>query len=479
MKYSIPQLYFFLLLFLGLIGLFLVVLFSSFLYRFSVDRVLEERAVNLQTLSTTIGSPFWVHQEILHIPGTIENFLQQTARVSDIVFIRIVNIETGVIEKSSDRKEVGEKVSNLPSFTKDVRIRDAAFNGSPIKELTTVSKNGDHLWMGVSLQETQRNVLLSGISLGLALLFLFGIAGLLILLVFDRAITRPLLLLMRGFSNIEEENYDIRLTKTTSVEMQRVFRSFNKTVARIHSARERDATVSRLKSEFISLVAHQLRTPLSILKWILNEDLAGTAGKLTKELRENLEKANITNERMITLVNDLLDVVEIEEGRFNYSFTPHSVSKIVENAVEDIRIFAKSRAVHITLHKPSQELPSVLLDAAKFRLSFDNILENAIVYTPKDGQVNVNISKDQKGSILLSVQDTGIGIEKTDMLRLFTKFFRSKNATEMYTSGSGLGLFIAKNITERHGGKIWIESEVGKGTIVYLTIPIKSSASSA
>ncbi|MEK7542141.1 MAG: ATP-binding protein [Patescibacteria group bacterium] len=232
----------------------------------------------------------------------------------------------------------------------------------------------------------------------------------------------------------------------------------------------REAVIEKVKSEFLSIAAHQLRTPLSALKWVLYMVLEGDAGPLKKAQKELLEKGYSANERMIALVNDLLDVVRIEEGRFDYKFKKTGVTNVIDSIVKETKVIADEKGIQLSFHKPSREFPEVALDAVKFRLAASNIITNAVQYTPAKGRVDVELTLNGS-EILILVKDTGVGIPKHQLDRLFTKFFRADNAVRMQTAGSGLGLFIAKNIIEKHKGKIWIESEEGKGTTVYFTIP--------
>jgi len=281
----------------------------------------------------------------------------------------------------------------------------------------------------------------------------------------------PLRELHSSIQRVSEQNFQIRLPNGPDNEIGDLFKAFNEMAERLQEGRERDEQVSQMKSEFLSIAAHQLRTPLSALKWMLCLVLEGDMGKLKKSQEELLQKGYDSNERMISLVNDLLDVVRIEEGRFAYTFTRTSLVQLFEETTRGVKILADQKGIALTFHttQPPAAIPMVALDKEKFPLAFTNILDNAIQYTPAKGKVDVNISFQKE--ILVTVRDTGIGIPKRQLPRVFTKFFRGENAARMQTSGSGLGLFIAKNIIEKHGGKIWIESEEGKGTTVYFTIP--------
>ncbi len=233
----------------------------------------------------------------------------------------------------------------------------------------------------------------------------------------------------------------------------------------------REAAVDKLKSEFLSLAAHQLRTPLSALKWIFRMAIDGDVGALTEEQKEFLQKGYVANERMISLINDLLHVVRIEEGRFNYRFLVCSLWQIIEEIATDAKALAAKKQIEIFVHGPSHEFPEVRIDQEKFRLAVTHLVRNAIEYTPPGGQVDITAIQ-EPAHILVSIQDTGIGILQEQLDQVFKKFFRGANAVRMQTEGSGLGLFITKNIIEKHGGRVWIESEEGKGTTVRFTIPI-------
>ena len=234
----------------------------------------------------------------------------------------------------------------------------------------------------------------------------------------------------------------------------------------------REKMVERLKTEFVSLSAHQLRTPLSAIKWTLRMLLDGDLGKITGEQREFVEKTYQSNERMITLINDLLDVTRIEEGRYVYKPVFSQLEDMVQSVVDVLEEEIKRKEIKFEFKKPETKLPKVKVDKEKIGLVINNLINNAIRYTPSGGEITVSLSYNGK-EIEFSVTDTGIGIPKDQQERIFTKFFRAANAMRKGTEGTGLGLFIAKNIVEAHGGKIWFKSKEGEGTTFYFTIPIK------
>jgi PAS domain S-box-containing protein len=234
----------------------------------------------------------------------------------------------------------------------------------------------------------------------------------------------------------------------------------------------REKLVERMKSEFVSVAAHQLRTPLSAIKWTLKMILDGDLGEITKEQREFLEKTYQSNERMINLINDLLNVTRIEEGRYLYKMVLADIGEICQTLIDNYKDEIERRNLKIKFQKP-KALPKVMVDIEKISLAIQNLLENAIKYNLPGGEIEINLKRKDK-EVEFVIKDTGVGIPKNQQGKVFTKFFRASNAMKIETEGSGLGLFITKNIVEAHGGKIWFESEEGKGTTFYFTLPIKS-----
>ncbi len=236
----------------------------------------------------------------------------------------------------------------------------------------------------------------------------------------------------------------------------------------------REKMIERMKTEFVSLAAHQLRTPLSAIKWTLRMLLDGDLGKITEEQREFIEKTYSSNERMINLINDLLDVTRIEEGKYLYKPTLESIENLIQFVINAYKEEIERKNLELDFKKPEKKLPRAIVDVEKIRLVIENLLDNAVRYTPPGGRVTISLRYIEKEKeIEFSIKDTGVGVPKDQQERVFNKFFRGVNVMRMETEGTGLGLFIAKNIIEAHGGKIWFESEEGKGTTFYFTLPLK------
>jgi len=234
----------------------------------------------------------------------------------------------------------------------------------------------------------------------------------------------------------------------------------------------REKMIERMKTEFVSISAHQLRTPLSAIKWTLKMLLDEDLGKITSEQREFIQKTYASNERMIALINDLLSVTRIEEGRYLYRPVLSDIEAIIRFVINSYKEEAAKRNISLKIKKAKKKLPKIPLDVEKIKLAIQNIVDNAIKYTSSGGKVTVVLKYDKK-EVIVSIEDTGVGVPKDQEERIFTKFFRGVNVIRMETDGSGLGLFIAKNIIEAHGGRIWFKSKENEGTTFWFSLPVK------
>lgn len=225
--------------------------------------------------------------------------------------------------------------------------------------------------------------------------------------------------------------------------------------------------IGKIKSEFISIAAHQLRTPLSGIKWVLE---VLKEKNQTAEVKEWLLKINELNERIIKIISDFLNVARIEEGRFGYEFKKINLASILRKAVDLYKVKIENKKLNFVF--PSRPLLLAIKgDSEKLEIAFGNLIGNAIDYTQIEGTITVEMEKKDNFAIV-RISDTGIGISKEDLEKLFARFFRGKNAALVRPDGSGLGLFVAKNIIEKHGGEIYVESELEKGSSFIVKVPL-------
>jgi two-component system phosphate regulon sensor histidine kinase PhoR len=236
--------------------------------------------------------------------------------------------------------------------------------------------------------------------------------------------------------------------------------------------RTREVEMIKSKSDFITVAAHQLRTPLSAIGWTFETLATETLSEQGKQFLDNGTKAA---KKVLKIVNDLLDVSKIEDGRFGYQFKEVNFIEFIEKMLGEAAAFASKYGVNVYFEKPA-ELISLTIDPDKLGIALNNLIDNAIKYNLKNGSVTLKIERVPNEPYLeVSVADTGLGVPPGDIQKLFTKFFRSDNVMRVETEGSGLGLYIVRNIVQRHGGKIWVESELNRGTTFHFTLPTDPS----
>lgn len=234
---------------------------------------------------------------------------------------------------------------------------------------------------------------------------------------------------------------------------------------------ERAASANRIKTEFVSIASHQLRTPLSSIKWSLDLLLSKRIGELKGKQLEYLETIRASNERMINLVNDLLSVTRIEQGRMTIKKERFSFGEVAEGIMSEASNFAEASNVTLKLVNNVEEL-KILADKQYISVVLGNLVDNAIRYIHSRGEVVITISR--RGSFARAeVKDNGVGIPKSEQRHIFQKFFRSQNIMRHRTEGSGLGLYIARAFVALHGGKMGFSSREGRGTIFWFEIPLK------
>ncbi len=234
--------------------------------------------------------------------------------------------------------------------------------------------------------------------------------------------------------------------------------------------RTREVELSHSKSEFITIAAHQLRTPLTAINWTFENLVKSTT--LGEEDRSLIQDGLAASVKVLEIVNDLLDVAKIEEGRFGYNLKEIEIISFLESVLKNAEVVAKQYGTSLYFDKGGLSALSLQIDPERLGLAISNLIDNAIRYNVRGGSVTVSLKKlSDKPFVEISIQDTGIGIPPEEMPKLFTKFFRAGNAVKLETEGSGLGLYITQKIIARHGGTIWAESTLGRGSTFYFTLP--------
>ncbi|HPS21203.1 MAG TPA: ATP-binding protein [Candidatus Paceibacterota bacterium] len=244
----------------------------------------------------------------------------------------------------------------------------------------------------------------------------------------------------------------------------------------------KEKEIDKAKTEFVSLASHQLRTPLSAINWYSEMLLGGDAGKLNEDQERYMKEVYQGNQRMVALVNALLNVSRLDLGTFAIEPTPINLVEMAKDVLLELKPKILEKKL-IIKENYSENLPAFQADKNLLRIIFQNLLSNSVKYTPENGNVNLNVSvtlKDQdfggkkmaKDNITISVTDSGMGVPEDQKEKIFEKLFRADNARATESEGTGLGLYIVKSIIDKSGGDIWFDSVEGKGSAFYVTFPI-------
>jgi signal transduction histidine kinase len=230
--------------------------------------------------------------------------------------------------------------------------------------------------------------------------------------------------------------------------------------------------LDKAKSEFISIASHQLRTPLAAIKGYISMILDGVYGKPNEEAKKPLESIYQSNERLIRLVNDLLNLSRLDAGKIKFEPVPASLEKIVKDIVEELKLPIENKGLYIRMNRPKTPLPQITIDKDHIRQAILNIVDNAIKYTEKGGITIELLKVSNKAQIKIS--DTGEGVDEKELKNLFQMFSRAAAGIQFHTEGAGIGLYIAKKFIEMHKGRIYAESKGrGKGSTFYIELPIE------
>jgi len=281
--------------------------------------------------------------------------------------------------------------------------------------------------------------------------------------------------------------------KNSRDEIGQLVNALNELISRLQTGVALDVSkhkeLSQAKTDFVALASHQLRTPLSVIKWYIDFLVGGDAGPINKEQSKYLKQVYDSNETLIELVNALLDVSRIDLGTFSIEPEPTDMIAKAEAALTKFESVIKAKK--LTLIKQFEKLPPINLDPRLTKIVFENIISNATKYTLEGGVIKFEIKKIEN-DVFIKISDTGCGIPREQQPRVFTKMFRADNVKRIEAGGTGLGLYIVKAVIEKSGGKIWFESpslellldkgqknadvpidKRNRGTTFFFTIPLK------
>ncbi len=263
---------------------------------------------------------------------------------------------------------------------------------------------------------------------------------------------------------------ELRVTTSPIVDAGGNVVGFMKVIAN----RTQEISLLRSKNEFIEVVSHQLRTPITEVNWAL--DTIVKDEKLAPDTRELLNQTAVSAKRIMNIVENLLDITKMEEGRFGYNLAQTNIVQFLDGVLAAAMPQVERAGLKLYFERPQEELPMVTIDGQKISMVVANLVDNAVRYNVPNGQIIVKAERAKDARyVQVGVRDTGIGIPAEDIDKVFTKFFRAGNAVKFHTDGSGLGLWIARNIIRAHGGDMWAESELNRGTTFNFLLPVEQT----
>ncbi|MBA7484337.1 Adaptive-response sensory-kinase SasA [subsurface metagenome] len=318
------------------------------------------------------------------------------------------------------------------------------------------SQDSLHKIVEETLRETRKRIF--GVAI---VVLIIGFIGAIIL---AQMMTRPIKQMAKGAQLIGQGKLDTTIVVKSKDELGSLARDLNKMSSQLKE-------IDQMKSDFLASVTHELRSPLTSLRMYIDLFLKGATGELTEKAKKFLTIMNGSNKRLSRFIDDLLDMAKIERGKMEVKKEPLEILPIVSEIAQLMKPQSDEKNIEMTMDIPDN-LPLVLIDGDRTRQIITNLLSNSIKFTPEKGKISVKI-QDEKEHLQVSINDTGVGIPPDKIRRIFDKFEQVREVRERIKGpkGTGLGLAIVKSLVEAQGGKIRVESEVGKGSTFYFTLP--------
>jgi len=281
-------------------------------------------------------------------------------------------------------------------------------------------------------------------------------------------IADPIRKITNSTREVEKGNLKERIKIQTGDELEELGNTFNKTTEQLEKIDEERKGIDKAKTEFLSITSHELRSPMTPMQAQLQMLMQNYFGRLNKKQRESLDIVLRNTQRLDKIIQDFLEISRIEAARLKFNFVRVSLLGYIKSVIEEMKGFMPEKKINIELS--SDNLPIFEVDPDRVMQVLRNLVNNAIKFSKDNGKITIRIES-KKDLLLFSVKDNGFGIKKEDQIRIFEPFFQSGGMYQRKVGGTGLGLAICKGIVESQKGKIWFNSEEGKGTTFYFTIP--------
>jgi len=385
----------------------------------------------------------------------------------DEELINNIGFRESMIVHSQD-KETALNINFTPSKEKSFKeIMDKLKNilpANPVISYNLISTNKDYKYILDALGS--KDFLMAPINMGMELYAIF---------VIDRCI------LPSGITETEKEVFsiicmyigqcldNIRLFESLYHAGEELENKVKEKTFQLRRSLNEIEKISKLKSEFISGVSHELRTPLTSIKGFSSLLVAEKFGILPLQAKEKLQKIDNNVNKLVSMVNTLLDISRIESGKMEIKIAPADIVKLAKEVSDFLMPQINDKNIRLNLDTP--DILNVYMDRNLIERVFINIINNAIRFTPRDGTITIKCEQNQD-HVTVAVKDTGCGMTKDDCEKIFQEFYRAENALDLKIKGTGLGLSLVKKIMDTHGERIWVESKLNEGTTFYFTLKI-------
>lgn len=440
-------------------------------YESLVRTVITEREAMIEVIGTTFGfSPLEFDSGQARYQTIRNAFTAIVEREEGITYMRLVAVPSDRVVLSTKLEEEGNRIE-VPAYAlAETRVDESKVAQNGVIDITYGYADGSIVWMGIDrafLVKPAMTMAYRFAGVTALVLVVFGIGFFFL----SRSLfITPLRQLSRSLRKASGGDFDVRLPSGPPNEFAQVFASFNRMAEAVEQARRHEHEVSQMKTDFIAIAAHQLRTPLSAIRWALDLVLDEGGQNLTTKQRHMLTKGRESAFHIIQLVNDLLNVDRIEHEVTDLHYENVEMCQLLADIIDSAQSEAVQRSITIQQGFALTDCATVRADPDRLALALSNIMHNALRYTQNGGAINVNLSTVEQ-CVTIRISDTGIGIPREYQEKLFTKFYRAPNAVRHMPNGSGLGLFLARQIIRRHQGTISLTSDEGKGTTVTVRLP--------
>jgi len=285
----------------------------------------------------------------------------------------------------------------------------------------------------------------------------------------SRIIIEPIKELQKATQEVEIGNFKVRVNIKTGDELEQLGNAFNKTAKALEETEKERQQLDKAKTEFLSITGHELRSPMTPMKAQLQMLLGEYFGKLNNKQKGSLDIVLRNTDRLDRIILDFLEISRIEAARLKFNFIKTNLIEHINRVVEEMKGFSPEKNIEVVLK--IDKLPIIEVDPDRAMQVLRNLINNAIKFSKNNSKIFVNVNL-KKNMILFGVKDSGIGIAPENQRRVFEPFFQEEQTMYRKYSGVGLGLAVCRGIVESQNGKIWVKSDLGKGSIFYFTVPL-------